>query len=155
MGCCCSSSEPKPSKQASQAVDSPNGANTHQLQPTPQPRYHGGSIATPQMASPTPMTPSAVAGHGPGYNIGAAGPMAGYGRRKQSSHAGTGSNIFVALYDYNKRTADDLNFRKGDKLQIINNIDGDWWQARSLASGREGYIPSNYVAPYQSFQAQE
>ena len=43
----------------------------------------------------------------------------------------------------------------GETLQIINNSDGDWWLARSLKTGREGYIPSNYVAPVKSVQAQE
>ncbi len=43
----------------------------------------------------------------------------------------------------------------GEILQIINNNDGDWWFARSLKSGKEGYIPSNYVAPVKSVQAQE
>lgn len=100
------------------------------------------------------MSAVAVGGQGPGYSIGAAGPTSGYGRRNQSA-AGGGSNIFVALYDYHKRTPEDLEFKKGDKLQILNNADGDWWQARSLVSGREGYIPSNYVAPHQTFQAEE
>lgn len=46
-------------------------------------------------------------------------------------------------------------YSTGEILQIINNSDGDWWFARSLKSGKEGYIPSNYVAPVKSVQAQE
>lgn len=33
--------------------------------------------------------------------------------------------------------------------------EGDWWEARSLSSGDTGYIPSNYVAPVDSIQAEE
>ncbi|KAG5838121.1 hypothetical protein ANANG_G00220430, partial [Anguilla anguilla] len=33
--------------------------------------------------------------------------------------------------------------------------EGDWWLARSLTSGESGYIPSNYVAPSDSIQAEE
>lgn len=33
--------------------------------------------------------------------------------------------------------------------------EGDWWEARSLSSGTTGYIPSNYVAPVDSIQAEE
>ncbi|KAG8565427.1 hypothetical protein GDO81_012844 [Engystomops pustulosus] len=33
--------------------------------------------------------------------------------------------------------------------------EGDWWLARSLSSGQTGYIPSNYVAPSDSIQAEE
>ena len=53
-----------------------------------------------------------------------------------------------ALYDYDARTDDDLSFRKGDMLNIINDSDGDWWQAQLVRNPlNEGYIPSNYVAP--------
>ena len=43
----------------------------------------------------------------------------------------------------------------GDTLQIVNNSDGDWWYARSIKTGKEGYIPSNYVAPVKSVEAME
>lgn len=33
--------------------------------------------------------------------------------------------------------------------------EGDWWEARSITTGRTGYIPSNYVAPADSIQAEE
>lgn len=32
-----------------------------------------------------------------------------------------GVTFFVALYDYEARTSDDLSFTKGDRFQIINN----------------------------------
>uniref|UniRef100_A0A674NWW6 Tyrosine-protein kinase n=1 Tax=Takifugu rubripes TaxID=31033 RepID=A0A674NWW6_TAKRU len=66
-----------------------------------------------------------------------------------------GVTTFVALYDYESRTASDLTFRKGHLLQIVNNTEGDWWLAHSLTTGESGYIPSNYVAPSDSIQAKE
>ena len=63
--------------------------------------------------------------------------------------------IFIALFDYDQRTSEDLSFRKGERLEIIDNQDGDWWQARSLDTMREGYIPSNYVAEHKTIQAEE
>ncbi|XP_014396891.1 PREDICTED: proto-oncogene tyrosine-protein kinase Src isoform X5 [Myotis brandtii] len=33
--------------------------------------------------------------------------------------------------------------------------EGDWWLAHSLSTGQTGYIPSNYVAPSDSIQAEE
>ncbi|NWT06006.1 YRK kinase, partial [Mionectes macconnelli] len=69
--------------------------------------------------------------------------------------AGGGVTLFIALYDYEARTEDDLTFQKGEKFHIINNTEGDWWEARSLSSGATGYIPSNYVAPVDSIQAEE
>nr|7A2M_A Chain A, Tyrosine-protein kinase Fyn [Homo sapiens]7A2M_B Chain B, Tyrosine-protein kinase Fyn [Homo sapiens]7A2N_A Chain A, Tyrosine-protein kinase Fyn [Homo sapiens]7A2N_B Chain B, Tyrosine-protein kinase Fyn [Homo sapiens]7A2N_C Chain C, Tyrosine-protein kinase Fyn [Homo sapiens]7A2N_D Chain D, Tyrosine-protein kinase Fyn [Homo sapiens] len=58
-----------------------------------------------------------------------------------------GVTLFVALYDYESRTETDLSFHKGEKFQILNSSEGDWWEARSLTTGETGYIPSNYVAP--------
>uniref|UniRef100_A0AAZ3PSQ7 Tyrosine-protein kinase n=1 Tax=Oncorhynchus tshawytscha TaxID=74940 RepID=A0AAZ3PSQ7_ONCTS len=66
-----------------------------------------------------------------------------------------GVTLFVALYDYEARTEDDLSFRKGERFQIINSTEGDWWDARSLTTGGNGYIPSNYVAPVDSIQAED
>lgn len=63
--------------------------------------------------------------------------------------------IFIALFDYDQRTNEDLSFNKGERLEILNNTDGDWWQARSLDTFREGYIPSNYVAESKTIQAEE
>uniref|UniRef100_A0A8C5SKP1 Tyrosine-protein kinase n=1 Tax=Laticauda laticaudata TaxID=8630 RepID=A0A8C5SKP1_LATLA len=85
-----------------------------------------------------------------------------FGGVNSSSHTGTlrtrggtGVTLFVALYDYEARTEDDLSFHKGEKFQILNNSEGDWWEARSLTTGETGYIPSNYVAPVDSIQAEE
>ncbi|XP_074549397.1 tyrosine-protein kinase yes-like [Halichoeres trimaculatus] len=72
-----------------------------------------------------------------------------------SGAVSSGVTFFVALYDYEARTSDDLSFKKGDRFQIINNTEGDWWEARSINTGRKGYIPSNYVAPADSIQAEE
>uniref|UniRef100_A0A674NBX7 Tyrosine-protein kinase Yes n=1 Tax=Takifugu rubripes TaxID=31033 RepID=A0A674NBX7_TAKRU len=66
-----------------------------------------------------------------------------------------GVTLFIALYEYDARTEDDLSFKKGEKFHIINNTEGDWWEARSLDTGNSGYIPSNYVAPVDSIQAEE
>lgn len=69
--------------------------------------------------------------------------------------ASGGATTFIALYDYDSRTVEDLSFAKGEKFHILNNSEGDWWEARSLRTGRTGYIPSNYVAPLNSIQAEE
>ncbi|KAJ7373835.1 hypothetical protein OS493_009157 [Desmophyllum pertusum] len=67
--------------------------------------------------------------------------------------------LFVALYDYEARTAEDLSFKKGENLEVININDtlngADWWQARSLVTNTVGYIPSNYVAPASSLKSED
>lgn len=64
------------------------------------------------------------------------------------------AKIFVALYDYDARTDEDLSFRKGEHLEILNDTQGDWWLARSKRTRQEGYIPSNYVAKLRSIEAE-
>ena len=62
--------------------------------------------------------------------------------------------VFVALYDYDARTDEDLSFKKGEHLEIINDTQGDWWYARSKTTKKEGYIPSNYVAKLKSLESE-
>lgn len=65
---------------------------------------------------------------------------------------------FIALYNYDARTDEDLSFKRGDVLEIINDTAGDWWLARlknyQPNKKCEGYIPSNYVAAYKSLESQ-
>jgi len=64
------------------------------------------------------------------------------------------NKIFVALYDYEARTNEDLSFKKGEFLEILNNTQGDWWFAKSKITKEDGYIPSNYVAKVKSIEAE-
>uniref|UniRef100_A0A8R1IGM9 SH3 domain-containing protein n=1 Tax=Caenorhabditis japonica TaxID=281687 RepID=A0A8R1IGM9_CAEJA len=64
------------------------------------------------------------------------------------------NNTFVALFQYDARTDDDLSFKKDDILEILNDTQGDWWFAKHKATGRTGYIPSNYVAREKSIESQ-
>uniref|UniRef100_S4R845 Tyrosine-protein kinase n=1 Tax=Petromyzon marinus TaxID=7757 RepID=S4R845_PETMA len=62
--------------------------------------------------------------------------------------------LVVALYDYDPIHADDLCFRRGDQLVIVEE-GNDWWKARSVATKKEGYIPSNFVAKVNSIEKEE
>lgn len=55
--------------------------------------------------------------------------------------------IVRALYDFDARQEDDLAFKKGDRMEVVNSSDnGDWWLAKLVGSDQNiGYIPSNYV----------
>ncbi|XP_074641064.1 tyrosine-protein kinase Src42A-like [Tubulanus polymorphus] len=64
------------------------------------------------------------------------------------------AKIFIALYDYDARTDEDLSFKKGEHLEILNDTQGDWWYARSKITRQEGYIPSNYVAKLKSLESE-
>jgi len=70
------------------------------------------------------------------------------------SNASSPYPVFVALYDYETRTEEDLGFKKGEHLEILDNKQGDWWFARSKKTRLRGYIPSNYVAKLKSIEAE-
>ena len=53
--------------------------------------------------------------------------------------------IFVqGLFDFTSDDSDDLNFRKGEILEVIDKPEENWWTARNK-DGRIGQIPVPYV----------
>ncbi|XP_069477163.1 tyrosine-protein kinase Lyn isoform X1 [Ambystoma mexicanum] len=62
--------------------------------------------------------------------------------------------IVVALYPYEAIHTDDLPFKKGEKLRVLEEH-GEWWKAKSLSTKREGYIPSNYVAHVNTLETED
>ncbi|KAI4802300.1 hypothetical protein KUCAC02_020148 [Chaenocephalus aceratus] len=66
-------------------------------------------------------------------------------------------DLYIAQYDYNARTEEDLSFRTGDTLEALDKCAGDWWFAKALngvSAPKKGYIPANYVAPVESIDAE-
>ncbi|XP_048830906.1 tyrosine-protein kinase Blk-like [Brienomyrus brachyistius] len=60
-------------------------------------------------------------------------------------------DVAIAQFDFNPMNDHDLQFKKGDKLKIIHEK-GDWWLAKSLVTGEEGYIPRTHVAKLESLE---
>ncbi|CAF2969723.1 unnamed protein product [Rotaria sp. Silwood2] len=60
---------------------------------------------------------------------------------------------YVAIYDYDARTKDDLTIRKSDLLEITNKKKHAWWKAKN-EHGQEGWIPANYVAKRDSLESE-
>lgn len=54
--------------------------------------------------------------------------------------------IVTAKYDFDATQADELTIRVGDKLEIIDKSDAGWWKGKSIATGKIGMIPSNYIS---------
>ncbi|KAK9501080.1 hypothetical protein O3M35_002194 [Rhynocoris fuscipes] len=57
------------------------------------------------------------------------------------------TNLYVVLYNFKSRHADELDLKAGYKLTVIDTSDPDWWRGKCL--GRVGYFPSKYVAKVQ------
>ncbi|EGW34509.1 uncharacterized protein SPAPADRAFT_59944 [Spathaspora passalidarum NRRL Y-27907] len=51
-----------------------------------------------------------------------------------------------ALYDLISYEEDELSFRKGDVITVIESVYRDWWRG-SLPNGKIGIFPLNYVTP--------
>ena len=47
-----------------------------------------------------------------------------------------------ALYDYTTQDSQQLSFKKGDKITILEKT-GEWWFGE--LKGKKGYVPSNYI----------
>lgn len=116
-------------------------------EPSPQnkPAENGAAV------SATPAAGSTVQGSASPSNQS---PSHQGGGDTASEASAASSKVFVALYDYDARTDEDLSFRKGELLEIINDTQGDWWYARSKTTKKEGYIPSNYVASVKSLESE-
>lgn len=64
--------------------------------------------------------------------------------------------VYVALYDYDARTDDDLSFKKGDFLEVKQeNCNFDWWMATARSTSKTGYVPNNYVAEVKTLEAED
>ncbi|XP_044795633.1 tyrosine-protein kinase Blk isoform X1 [Bubalus kerabau] len=71
-----------------------------------------------------------------------------------TTHPDQENHFVVALYDYKAMNDRDLQMLKGEKLQILKET-GDWWLAKSLITGREGYVPSNFVARVETLEVEK
>ena len=48
-----------------------------------------------------------------------------------------------ALYDYEGEDEDDLQFKEGDLITLIERVDENWFLGE--LNGRDGIFPENYV----------
>lgn len=53
------------------------------------------------------------------------------------------SGVLYALWSYPAQAADELSFRDGDMVTILQKPEGSGWWWASLC-GREGFVPFNY-----------
>ncbi|XP_062337359.1 tyrosine-protein kinase Lyn isoform X2 [Osmerus eperlanus] len=73
--------------------------------------------------------------------------------QKMEEH-GDSEKIVIAIYPYEAIHPDDLGFKKGERLKVLEEL-GEWWRAKSLTTKKEGFIPSNYVAKADSMETEE
>lgn len=63
--------------------------------------------------------------------------------------------IVVALYNYKAKEQTDVSFRKGDRMEVLDDDESDWWRVLHLGTRQEGLIPWNFVAEELSIASEE
>lgn len=63
--------------------------------------------------------------------------------------------IVVALYNYTAREDTDVSFVKGDRMEVMDDTESDWWRVVHLTTRQEGLIPWNFVAEERSVNSEE
>ncbi|KAG5438215.1 hypothetical protein PCANB_003066 [Pneumocystis canis] len=58
-----------------------------------------------------------------------------------------------ALYDYEGEDDDDLSLKVGDKINVLEYVNEDWW--RGTCNGKEGIFPANHVKKLPNFLTNE
>lgn len=53
---------------------------------------------------------------------------------------------YKAIYPFKSQEAGEIEFEKGDLLEIVEKDENGWWMARK--DGIEGWVPSNYLEEY-------
>lgn len=74
--------------------------------------------------------------------------------KSAQSNQAASKNSYLALFDYEPRTSEDLEMKKGDLIYVEKQKSNGWWLCRSSANrSRVGYVPSKYIARVGSLEA--
>lgn len=72
-----------------------------------------------------------------------------------AAHSQRSNKIVVALYNYTARESTDVSFMKGDRMEVLDDSEPDWWRVLHLTTLQEGLIPWNFVAVERSVESEE
>ncbi|XP_018009785.1 tyrosine-protein kinase SRK3 isoform X2 [Hyalella azteca] len=61
----------------------------------------------------------------------------------------------VTIYSYIGRVNTELTFDKGERFEVLDKPNEDWWWMRNLKTNAEGFAFSGYVVPATSLEVQE
>lgn len=67
------------------------------------------------------------------------------GSSSSSNSGGVGRMVCIALYNNIAEEVDELNFKAGDMIELIEVDESGWWKGRLVNDGSVGVFPSNYV----------
>ncbi|KAF3424684.1 hypothetical protein E2986_03761 [Frieseomelitta varia] len=73
----------------------------------------------------------------------------------ETAHSQRSNKIVVALYNYTARESTDVSFVKGDRMEVLDDSEPDWWKVLHLTTLQEGLIPWNFVAVERSVESED
>ncbi|XP_049725649.1 protein-tyrosine kinase 6 isoform X1 [Elephas maximus indicus] len=65
--------------------------------------------------------------------------------------------LYVGLWDFEARTAEELSFRAGDLFHVARKEEEWWWATRLDSADRglaQGYVPHNYLAEKETVESE-
>ncbi|CAL8083957.1 unnamed protein product [Calicophoron daubneyi] len=62
---------------------------------------------------------------------------------------------YVSIFAYSARTDEELSLDKGDVVAVLNDNDPDWWFVEHMRTGGKGYVPTAFIAPQGSVEAED
>uniref|UniRef100_A0A1E1XNK1 Putative adaptor protein grb2 n=2 Tax=Amblyomma TaxID=6942 RepID=A0A1E1XNK1_AMBSC len=65
-----------------------------------------------------------------------------------SGRDGKAQCLVQAMYDFQPQESGELEFRRGDIINVHDRSDANWWEGE--IGSRRGYFPATYVVPYHT-----
>ncbi|XP_061188644.1 tyrosine-protein kinase Tec-like [Saccostrea echinata] len=82
--------------------------------------------------------------------------------KKSSSTSQSSSNgrsqinkICVGIYDYSPSSDSDVTIVKGERFEVLDDSDENWWTVKNIKNGESGYAPKNYLEEDAAVDAYE
>jgi len=127
--------EPEPEPEPEPAQEEPYQEEPYQEEPYQEEPYqeetYNQESYEPQAAEEAPFEEQPAEQYGGGD----------YSQEQQSGSVGVAAK---ALYDYDAENPDDLSFKEGDVINVLDQSDpSGWWEGE--LNGKTGFFPSNFV----------
>ncbi|XP_063070295.1 cytoplasmic protein NCK2a [Engraulis encrasicolus] len=109
--------------------------------------FDGGDLGYGGYGTHRAATASSSLSSGAIVSNGWATTSGGGGRGSGSRGGGGALHIVQTLYPFSSMTEEELNFEKGETMEVLEKPENDpeWWRCRN-ARGLVGLVPKNYVA---------
>jgi len=61
------------------------------------------------------------------------------------------TDVYIAMSGYEPESDDVMSLHEGEKLELLENQEEDWWLVRKIFDNRQGFVPALYLQSKQEF----